>query len=193
MESEEIVAITVGEVAIRFKSFKESLNSNLLTADDIIYNGFEHFYHACSPTKLHIICDRLSLEEPVTIDDGTRESTREVWNLLLAVSKPAEEVAAVNRGNRPSVRGEHDRPAGSSQKGRSVKYEDNMIITVKIGENPKKGTAKARFALYKTGMTVKEYLDLGGKRPDISWDAKQGWIEVNPTQEATAGDGGSSL
>lgn len=187
MESEEAIAITEDKIVVKFKTFEEGLSSTILATDDILYSGFEHFFHSCSPTKLNIICERLQLPKPETINDGTRESSREVWNLLITVSKTSEEVSAASRGNRPSARGDHERPAGTGQKGRSVKYEDDMVITVKIGDNPKKGTAKARFALYKTGMTVKEYLDAGGKRPDISWDAKQGWIEVGSTGADTSG------
>jgi hypothetical protein len=42
--------------------------------------------------------------------------------------------------------------------------------------NPKRGTAAKRFALYRDNMTIKEALDAGVKAEDISWDAKKGWI-----------------
>lgn len=42
--------------------------------------------------------------------------------------------------------------------------------------NPKRGTAAKRFALYRDNMTIKEALDAGVKAEDVSWDAKKGWI-----------------
>ena len=68
--------------------------------------------------------------------------------------------------------------AAAKKPGRAPAFTDDMKIKVLVGENPKRGSAAERFALYKNGMTVAAYLDAGGKRPDISWDSKQGWIQV---------------
>lgn len=47
-------------------------------------------------------------------------------------------------------------------------------------DNPKRPGTKSRdrFALYRDGMSVAEFLKAGGKRADISWDTKHGFIEV---------------
>lgn len=51
-------------------------------------------------------------------------------------------------------------------------------IRVLVKGNPKFGTAAVRFELYKTGMTVGEYVAAGGQVRDVCWDAKQGWISL---------------
>lgn len=54
----------------------------------------------------------------------------------------------------------------------------SLKITVLCKDNPKRGSAATRYSLYKTGMTVGEYIKLGGQLRDVTWDAKQGWITV---------------
>ena len=51
-------------------------------------------------------------------------------------------------------------------------------ITILVEGNPKRGTAAARYALYKNGMTVGKYIELGGQLRDVTWDVKQGWISA---------------
>ena len=51
-------------------------------------------------------------------------------------------------------------------------------ITVLISQNPKRGAAAARFALYRTGMSVKQFIALGGKFRDIAWDIRAGYISA---------------
>lgn len=51
-------------------------------------------------------------------------------------------------------------------------------IHVLVKGNPKFGTAALRYNLYKNGMTVGEYVALGGQVRDVCWDVKQGWIEL---------------
>ena len=51
-------------------------------------------------------------------------------------------------------------------------------IHVLVKGNPKFGTAALRYELYKNGMTVGEYVALGGQVRDVCWDVKQGWIKL---------------
>lgn len=51
-------------------------------------------------------------------------------------------------------------------------------ITILAEGNPKKGSAAVRYALYKNGMTVGKYIELGGQLRDVTWDAKMGFIQV---------------
>jgi len=51
-------------------------------------------------------------------------------------------------------------------------------ITILVEGNPKKGTAATRFDLYKNGMTVGKYIELGGQLRDCSWDEKMAWISI---------------
>ncbi len=65
-----------------------------------------------------------------------------------------------------------------STRGRQPNISGDAKIKVLAAENPKRGGAAERFALYKNGMTVDEYLTAGGKRADVNWDVKMGFIEV---------------
>ena len=53
-------------------------------------------------------------------------------------------------------------------------------IRVLVTSNPKQVNSKsrARFDLYRDGMTVEEYLAAGGIWPDIRWDLERGFIEL---------------
>lgn len=54
-------------------------------------------------------------------------------------------------------------------------------LRIVVSGNPKKGTAAKRFALYKDGMTIQDYVDAVGDKKqalrDLAWDMKQGWIK----------------
>lgn len=57
----------------------------------------------------------------------------------------------------------------------------NAIITVIFKGNPKRPTSLsfARFALYKDGMTVADYLEQGGRSGDINHDVEMGFISLS--------------
>lgn len=61
------------------------------------------------------------------------------------------------------------------------KIDLEAIITVIVEGNPKRRTAAERFALYKTGMTVRMYTELVGNETqavnDVLWDTDHGWIK----------------
>lgn len=61
-----------------------------------------------------------------------------------------------------------------------LKLDLTAKITVVSKENPKRegSGANKRFALYKTGMTVGEFLKAGGIPPDVHWDSKQNFIKL---------------
>ena len=56
--------------------------------------------------------------------------------------------------------------------------DDRKILFVQK-ENPKRADAARRFGLYTKGMTVAEYLKKGGKKADVSYDAKMGFIKLS--------------
>lgn len=74
-----------------------------------------------------------------------------------------------------SKKGEAAEPAG---RGRAPNIAGTAKIKILVKENPKRGGAADRYALYKNGMTVDEYIAAGGKRADVNWDVAQGFIEV---------------
>jgi len=58
---------------------------------------------------------------------------------------------------------------------------DSAKITLLAESNPKRegSAAHGRFALYKSGMTVSEYLAAGGTRSDLRWDAARNFVRID--------------
>lgn len=83
---------------------------------------------------------------------------------------------------RPIVRKRASEPRTSRGPRRSVSVSrsDPRVITYVQEHNPKKeGSASwARFALYRAGMTVDEFLRAGGTIGDIKWDAERDFIRL---------------
>jgi ribosomal protein S12 len=54
------------------------------------------------------------------------------------------------------------------------------IITLVAETNPKRNNtlSRERFALYRTGMTVAEYIAAGGRSGDVNHDAAEGYITL---------------
>lgn len=54
------------------------------------------------------------------------------------------------------------------------------IIKLLVNTNPKRaGTlAEQRFALYRDGMTVAEYVEVGGRTGDVNHDVTEGYIAL---------------
>lgn len=70
--------------------------------------------------------------------------------------------------------------APEPKRGRPIQNADSRI-TILVKENPKRpGTAgHARFSLYKNGMTVAEFVAVGGKTVDVAWDSKHNFIKLD--------------
>ena len=64
--------------------------------------------------------------------------------------------------------------------GRAPKYPDHYVINLLKKENPKRPGTKCyeHFKLYRDGMTVADYLKVGGTRGDVNWDVAHGFIKV---------------
>lgn len=68
------------------------------------------------------------------------------------------------------------------------KYDLAATIKVLVDKNPKRGTARGRFDLYKEGMTVREYLKAGGLTRDLRADLDWKHIELISPVKAQGGD-----
>ena len=68
---------------------------------------------------------------------------------------------------------------GAGRPGRKPAFTDDAKISILSKENPKRAKAAERFNLYKEGMTVGKYIEAGGTRADVRWDAKQGFIKLS--------------
>ena len=60
----------------------------------------------------------------------------------------------------------------------TYKYDRDAKIQVIVPKNPKREGSNGykRFGLYKTGMTIREFLKAGGKTIDLDWDRERGFI-----------------
>lgn len=68
--------------------------------------------------------------------------------------------------------------AASSSVGKYAALSDTPI-SVKVADNPKRGTCAERFALYfQKGMTVGKFLAAGGQKRDLAWDVRHGYISL---------------
>ena len=60
----------------------------------------------------------------------------------------------------------------------TYKYDRDARIQICVPKNPKReGSAGyKRFALYKSGMRIRDFLQAGGKTIDLDWDRERGFI-----------------
>jgi len=66
-----------------------------------------------------------------------------------------------------------------------TRYTPEQVIRLVVSENPKKqgSAAHSRFAVYKDGMTVKEFVDAGGRTADLNHDADKNYVNVEPRKK----------
>jgi hypothetical protein len=100
-------------------------------------------------------------------------------------------VAAAAAGEKKEPKAPKPKKEGTGvARPRLPKFPDEHVITV-LKENAKSRGANARFLRYKTGQTVKQYLDKikddfpgrtdGQTFADMRWDADHKFINVGPT------------
>ena len=67
----------------------------------------------------------------------------------------------------------------------SPNYPLDGKLTVRVDANPKRvgSKAHARFALYKTGDTVEQFMKKGGTYSTLKWDTEHGFVAINETPE----------
>jgi hypothetical protein len=70
----------------------------------------------------------------------------------------------------------------------TYKYDRDAKIQVVVAKNPKREGSGGykRFGLYKTGMTIREFLIAGGKTIDLDWDRERGFIATEDKDKATS-------
>jgi|TARA_B100000085_G_scaffold191543_1_gene175489 hypothetical protein len=60
----------------------------------------------------------------------------------------------------------------------TYKYDRDARIQVCVDKNPKREGSGGykRFELYRTGMTIRNFLEKGGKTIDLDWDRERGFV-----------------
>lgn len=125
------------------------------------------------------------MSKTYTKADLTNLSTKELVELFnkysdKPVKKFADRATALKRT--AAVLPKKSEPKNKAPKGEAqaetMAANRARKITILVEGNPKRGTAAERYNLYKNGMTVGKYIELGGQLRDVTWDAKQGWISA---------------
>ena len=100
-----------------------------------------------------------------------KKGQERLWALVQDQQPPAR-----RGGGQP----EPSAPAPKKKSGARAAFGMDQRIKVLAEENPKReGSASFdRFALYRDGMSVAEYLDAGGRRPDLVWDCRYKFIAI---------------
>lgn len=108
-------------------------------------------------------------------------SSQEMYDMATA-KKSAAKAAPAKKATptkvAPAKAAKKEAPVEKSGPGRKSAFNDGMKITVLAKENPKRAKAAERFALYKNGMTIAEYVAAGGLIADVRWDVRQEFISV---------------
>ena len=62
----------------------------------------------------------------------------------------------------------------------SRNFDKTAVITLNAEKNPKREGSKShtRFAVYKTGQTVEQFIVGGGTYGDLAWDSARGYISI---------------
>lgn len=92
---------------------------------------------------------------------------------LIATLKPAKK--ANGEKSSTAARGASSAPVGQAERVAENRAR-KITIVVPLAETNKRGTAAERYALYKNGMTVGKYLELGGQLRDVAYDLRVGFI-----------------
>jgi len=106
-----------------------------------------------------------------------------------APGHPTTPVAAKPSGEKKEPAPKPKKEGTGVARPRLPKPDESHVITV-LKENAKSRTANDRFMRYKTGMTIKQYVDKvhadfdrtdGQIYADIRWDADHKFIHIGPT------------
>lgn len=110
--------------------------------------------------------------DEITDGEPTEEQAAAAKSLADRIAEAKAKREAEEKAKKSATKTGKRGPAGT--------YADDATIQVLVKDNPKKaGSASAkRFAIYKSGMTVAEFLKAGGTRADLAWDAKHEFVKI---------------
>jgi len=98
----------------------------------------------------------------------------------LARTAPVFQLAAGSAQPKKERKKMSDDQTNGAAKGRKRNHTEAQVITVLVDKNPKRegSSAHERFNLYRTGMTVSQYVEAGGRTGDLTYDEKHSFISV---------------
>lgn len=125
-------------------------------------------------TDLASLLDRCNIGVVITVDEheelqkkglANKGNIENPWARYNAVEISLADAADVPTAPEPS---------------RRRRFAENNTISLLVCGNPKRkgSSSSTRFDLYKSGMTVIEFLSAGGRREDLAWDVDHNFITI---------------
>lgn len=125
------------------------------------------------------VLSSLAQKGAIQMDTTGKKADRGVWFLDAGFTAWRADYDAKRKYERPAKKAKKAKPAPTGKRGPAPEYADHLKITAVIANPKREGSAAhARFALYKEGMTVGEFLKAGGTRADLAWDSKREHIKI---------------
>lgn len=155
-----------------------------------IYPSRQHFLANFDWRKVEPVLSKIDPELAAQVVPNERDHRRRVYEALCSAATGVSEINSDKESDDMSTKKAAEKAATKKaatkkeptgeRRGRRSQFGDEAVITVKAEKNPKReGTAGHKaFALYKTGMTVKQFRDKGGRSIDLQYDVKKKYITV---------------
>jgi len=122
-----------------------------------------------------------------------KAALRAIASAAVANGKPVQKIPAGLKGKAGAKALAATQADGKAKaprapgKPRAPRFAEDQTIKVLVKDNPKKAGAAIRFALYRNGMKVSEYVKAAMKagasesyaNADLRWDSSHGWIAIS--------------
>ena len=119
----------------------------------------------------------------MTLKPATAKRTKRTGPLSVSIAQRAAAARAKKAAEKKATAAPTPKKAAPAARAPApAAAPDGRRITVLAPTNPKRpgSAAHARFALYRTGMTVAEFVAAGGRAVDLNWDVPHKFIRVDP-------------
>lgn len=174
---------------VKAEDWRSLLASRLVAHHDPIYPSERHFLANMDWRQVKPHVEKLDKTLAAEQDPATKEHRRAIYQALCLAAKTADQIVQLKEEEDDMAKTAKKAAKKAAKKiktpgetrGRRSTYGDDSIISVKVDKNPKRaGTpGHASFALYKDGMTVKQFRDKGGRSVDLNYDVKHKFISVS--------------
>jgi len=122
----------------------------------------------------------LSGKVPETKNDQPDSMTKDEEEMAASAARKRSKTKSKTRKRKAPAKRKTSKKS-SGRRGRAPKYGDNAKIKVLAKENPFRDGSKAakNFKVYKTGLTVGDYVAKGGDRSSLKFDVGRKFISVS--------------
>lgn len=203
MDQKYTIAVTRAGLGdwLLFDSFEDADTHPLVQYGDVIMSSPEDIPRQWTPLELPSLVASLEMGEVDLEGDWVRRHGRAIWARMIArasapTEDPAEICSLVVRDRKLSIKerqmSDKNKKPAEKKEGTpraAKKYTGEMKITLLTDKddkpygpknNPKREGSKSadRFALYKNGMTVDQFVAAGGLYADVVYDVDKKFISV---------------